>query len=50
MTSTTLHGLSRQGPSRAGTTDIGYETTNTDAGVGIGMKGGIQQIDKKEIN
>jgi hypothetical protein len=30
-----------------GTTNIGYGTTNADAGVGIGVKGGIQKFDKK---
>ena len=30
--------------------NIGYGTTFTDAGVGIGLKGGNQQFDKKNIN
>ena len=28
-----------------GTTNVGYGTTNADAGVGIGMKRGIQKFD-----
>ena len=30
-----------------GTTNMGHGTTNADAGVGIGLKRGIQKIDKK---
>ena len=30
-----------------GTTNTGYGTTNADAGVGIGLKGGIRKFDKK---
>ena len=33
-----------------GTTNTVYRTTNTDARVGIGMKRGIEKIDKKAIN
>ena len=29
-----------------GTTELGYGTTHADAGVGIGMKRGIQKFDK----
>ena len=32
---------------RGGTTELGYKTTNADAGVGIGLKMGIQKFDKK---
>ena len=33
------------------TTNIGYGTTNADAGVGIGMlKGGFKNLTKKAIN
>ena len=30
-----------------GTTNVGYRTTNADAGVGIGLKRGIQKFDNK---
>ena len=33
-----------------GTTNVGYGTTNADAGVGIGLKRGIQKFEKKAIN
>ena len=32
------------------TTNVGYGTTNTDAGVGIGLKRGIRKFDKKIID
>ena len=33
-----------------GTTELGYGTTNTDAGVGIGLKRGIENFIKKAIH
>ena len=32
-----------------GTTNMGYGTTNADAGVGIGLKGGLQKFDPKRL-
>ena len=31
------------------TTELGYGTTDADAGVGIGLKSGIQKFDKKQL-
>ena len=37
-------------PGAYGTTNTGYGTTNADAGVGIGLKGGFKKITEKAIN
>ena len=44
---TMVYGILKAGH---GTTALGYGTTNADAGVGIGLRGGIQKFDKQTIN
>ena len=48
LTFTLANGNQRFG---LGTTNVGYGTTNTDAGVGIGMKtGGFENLIEKAMN
>ena len=44
------HGLERVPAPGGRTTNIGYGTTNAGAGVGIGLKGGFNNLNKKAIN